>query len=283
MAKPWKRFCEQHKINMFDLLLHKYLRLPYRLNVHIDQNPKSSRATVLLLHGMGNSGASWDEVVKKIPNDIRVISVDLLGFGESPSPRWMKYNISIQAKSVIATLLRENIRQPLIIVGHSMGSLIAVEIAKRYPLIVKSLILCSPPFYSNVESKTLLPNQNALLKQFYKFIIKNPQSIVDAAPLALKLRIVGNAFNVTKENVDVYMAVLESSIIHQSSFEDVKKLRKPIRLLHGRFDPVVIKKNLQEVVVANKHAQLSLIMAGHELMDNYIPAVVKEITEAASS
>jgi len=268
-------------VDMFDLLLHKYLRLPYRLHVHVDQHAKSSKATILLLHGLGNSSASWNEVVKKLPNDMRVISVDLLGFGKSPSPRWMKYNISIQANSVIATLLRENIRQPLIIVGHSMGSMVAVEIAKRYPLLVKSLILCSPPFYSNEESKALLPNQSALLKQFYKFIIKNPQRIVDAAPLALKLRIVGDAFNVTAQNVDVYMAVLESSILHQTSFEDIKKLRKPIRIVHGRFDPVVIKRNLQDVVSANKHAQLTFVLAGHELMDNYIPAVVKEITEAA--
>ncbi|HEY8885910.1 MAG TPA: alpha/beta hydrolase [Candidatus Microsaccharimonas sp.] len=267
---------------MFDLLLHKYLRVPYRLNVHIDQNPKSSKATILLLHGIGNSGASWDEVVRRLPNNVRVISVDLLGFGTSPSPRWMKYDINVQAKSVIATLLRAKIRQPLIIVGHSMGGLVAVEIAKRFPLIVKSLILCSPPFYSNSESKTLLPSQTAILKEFYQVVLKNPHRIVEAVPLALKLKIVGNGFNVTAENVDVYMAVLEASILHQSSFEDVEKINKPIRLIHARFDPVVIKKNLQQVVKINKNAQLSLVLAGHELIDNYIPAVVKEINEATS-
>ena len=89
---------------------------------------------------MGNSGESWDDLITKLTkSDVgaRVISMDLLGFGKSPSPRWLKYDVAIQAKSVIFTLLRAGVRQPLIIVGHSMGSLIAIEITKRYPLLVK--------------------------------------------------------------------------------------------------------------------------------------------------
>jgi len=261
----------------FNLFIHKYLRVPYRLHVHFDQNPKKPRATVVLLHGMGNSGASWDAVVKKLPDNLRVISIDLLGFGKSPSPRWMKYDIKIQAKSVIATLLPLGIRQPMIIVGHSMGSLTAVEIAKRYPIIIKSLILCSPPFYNVSEKKTLLPSQNTILRQFYQFVLKNPQALVSAAPLAVSLRIVGKSFNVTSDNVAVYLAALESSILRQSSLEDVKKLKKPIQLLHGVFDPIVIKKNLDDVVAVNNRVSLKLVAAGHELMDGYIPAVVKAI------
>ncbi|MFZ2126415.1 MAG: alpha/beta hydrolase [Candidatus Microsaccharimonas sp.] len=265
---------------MFNTLIHKYLRVPYRLHVYTDQKAKAPRATVLLLHGMGNSGAAWAEVVKQLPSDIRVISVDLLGFGGSPSPRWLKYNIAIQARSVIATLLGLNIRQPLIIVGHSMGSLIAVEIAKRYPLIVKSLILCSPPFYNAEEKQGILPSQTTLLKDFYKFVLKNPQRIVEAVPLAVKLKIVGDAFNVTEKNVDIYLAVLESSILHQTSFDDAKKLHKPMHIIHGALDPVVVKKNLQEIVKANPNASLSVVMAGHELMGAYVPMVVKAVETA---
>jgi len=266
---------------MFDTFIHKYLHVPYRLHVHTDQQAKSSRATVLLLHGMGNSSASWNEVVKKLPSDIRVISIDLLGFGKSPSPRWMKYNISIQARSVIATLLRMNIRQPLIIVGHSMGSLTAVEIARRYPLIVKSLVLCSPPFYNNEEKQSLLPSQGIMLRDFYRFILKNPQRILDAVPLAVKLKIVGDAFDVTDKNVDIYMAALESSIVHQTSMADVQKLKKPITMIYGALDPVVVKKNLQMITKLNTHATLQTIVAGHELMGAYIPAVVKAVEAVA--
>jgi len=267
-------------INALEILVHKYLHIPYRLHVHVDQNVKSARATVLLLHGMGNSSASWDEVVRKLPNDIRVISVDLLGFGKSPRPHWLKYNIDIQAKSVIATLLRRNIRKQLIIVGHSMGSLTAIEITKRYPILVKSLILCSPPLYSEEEKKSILPSQGQLLKDFYRLILKNPASVVSVVPMAIRLRVVGKSFDVTRETVSIYLAALESSILHQSSLKDLIRLKKPVRLLHGMLDPVVVKKNLDEAVTANTRIRLSQVVAGHELMGAYIPAVVKAVKQA---
>lgn len=262
---------------MFDTLIHRYLRIPYPLHVHVDQKAKRPRATVLLLHGIGNSGAAWDEIVRELPDDIRIISVDLLGFGKSPSPRWMKYDIAIQAHSVVATLLRLNIRHPLIVVGHSMGGLTAVEIAKRYPFIVKSLVLCSPPFYSDEEQRQLLPNPDKVLRDFYRFALKTPAALLTVAPLAIKLKVVGKAFNVTRDNIDIYMAALESSIIHQTSLQDVMKIKKPIQLLHGAFDPVVIKKNLDDIVAANEKADLTVVLAGHELLRSYVPAVVKAI------
>jgi len=262
---------------VFRTFVHKYFHIPYQLHVHVDKKVKNPTATVLLLHGMGNSAASWDEVVEKIPADIRVISIDLLGFGQSPSPRWLKYSTIVQARSVAATLLNMNISQQLIIVGHSMGSLVAVELTKRYPLFVKSLILCSPPFYNNEETKTLLPNPNLVLKRFYKLLQKYPKNVVEVVPLVARLNIVGKAFNVTTDNVDIYLSALEASIVNQTSLHDVKKLKKPIRLLHGIIDPVVIKENLDDIVDTNKHAKLTVVLAGHELMGAYIPAVVKAI------
>jgi len=262
---------------MLDTLIHKYLRIPYQLHVHVDKKVKRPRATVLLLHGMGNSGASWNQVASRLPDDIRIISLDLLGFGKSPSPRWLKYNTVIQAKSVIVTLLKLGINQQVIIVGHSMGSLVAIEMTKRYPLLVKSLILCSPPLYSEVERKTILPNPDQLLRNFYKLIQKYPTRIVDVAPLALKLKIVGSSFDVTDKNIDIYMAALESSILHQTSLVDIQRLQKPIQMIHGRFDPVVVKHNLDRVAQQNDNITLKVILAGHELMGAYIPAVVKAI------
>lgn len=268
---------------MFGTFLHKYLRVPYQLHVHTDRKGVSPRATVLLLHGMGNSGASWDAIVKKLPHDIRVISIDLLGFGRSPSPRWMKYDVRIQAQSVARTLLRMNIKTPLIIVGHSMGSLTAIEIAKRYPLFIKSLILCSPPLYSDAEERELLPSQGTMLRRFYQLVLKNPQSIVQAVPLAVKLKIVGDAFDVTAKNVDIYLAALQSSIIHQTALPDVSRLHKPVHIIHGILDPVVIKKNLDQVVKNNDKATLLVIPAGHEMLGAYIPAIVKAINKAVEA
>ena len=54
-------------------------------------------------------------------------------------------------------------------------------------------------------------------------------------------------------------------------------MKKPVQILHGALDPVVVKKNLDDIVRANGHAKLTVIPAGHELLGTYIPAAVKAI------
>lgn len=57
-------------------------------------------------------------------------------------------------------------------------------------------------------------------------------------------------------------------------------MRKPIRILHGALDPVVIKKNLDAVVAANEKATLTVVMTGHPMTGRYVPALIKEVKEA---
>lgn len=261
---------------MWNAVVHRYLHIPYRLHIYSDKQVSRPKATVLLLHGMGNSGKAWDDLIARLPDDIHVISIDLLGFGNSPSPRWLKYDSVVQARSVIATLLRVRIRQPLILVGHSMGSLVAVEIAKRYPPPVKGLVLCSPPFYTEAERRGL-PDQQKILRDFYSFTLKNPKKFVSTVPLAVKLKIVGSAFNVTNENVDSYMAALSSSIMNQSALSDAARLSKPIRIIYGIFDPLIVKKNLTNLAKQNNRVSLEVVRSGHEINAPYIPAILAAI------
>lgn len=267
---------------MFDTFIHKYLKVPYQLNVHFDQRPKNPKATLVLLHGLGESASAWDEIVKALPDNLRVVSVDLLGFGSSPKPKKMKYNVDVQAKSVIATLLTLNIRQRLIVVGHSMGSLTAIEITKRYPIIIKGMILCSPPLYDKEQSFNYLPEKNKILKSFYKQAIKNPDTFLGAANFATKMKFLNKSFSLTKDNIDVYMASLESSIIHQTSLEDIKRQKKPTRILYGIFDPLIVKRNLNIIIKANKNIKLVSMMTGHELSKAFVPHIIKAIAELES-
>lgn len=262
---------------MFDTLIHRYLRVPYRLRVHVDQKGVRPRATVLLLHGIGDSGAAWDGIVAELPRDVRVISVDLLGFGKSPAPRWLKYNVNVQARSVVRTLLGRRIRHPLIIVGHSMGSLVAVEVARRYPLLVKSLILCSPPLYSDEQRRRLLPNPNKLLRSVYRLLISHPEKLIAISSLVSKVKVVGLPFDITRDNVEVFMSALESSIVNQTTIDDITTLKKPMHMIHGNRDPLVIKANLAAVEAKSANAQLTVVKASHELGGAYVPAIVEVI------
>ena len=266
---------------MWDRIIHHWLRVPYTLHTTVDRRVKKPKATVVFIHGIGHSGEAWQEVIDKLPNDIRIISIDLLGFGQSPKPHWAIYSVRLQAKMFIATVLRLRINGPIIIVGHSLGALVAVEIAKRYPLLVKSLILCSPPFYKqDPVAKRLLPHSDQILKDVYKAIHQRPDQFLKISMLAVKYGLVNKSFSVTDDDVHSYMGALEASIINQTSLKDAIKLKKPMQIIHGALDPVVILKNLKTLIKKNPNAELDIVVAGHEITGLYIPALIKAIANA---
>jgi pimeloyl-ACP methyl ester carboxylesterase len=264
---------------MFDKLIHKWLKVPYTLHVRSIQRPKKPRATILFIHGIGSNGDAWKEVITQLPNDIRIITIDLLGFGDSPQPEWAVYDARTQASSVLATYFKLRIRGKITIVGHSLGSLVAVEMAKRYPLLVRSLILCSPPFYKIDDGRSLVPQADKTLRRLYTSISNNPDQFVKLTAFAIKYKLIDRSYSVTLDNVDSYMAALNAMIINQTSLEDVQTLRMPIKIIRGSLDPFVVAKNLRRIAQNRQNVHLQTIVAGHEVKGFFIPAVVKSIEQ----
>jgi len=255
---------------------HKYLRIPYTLNTYTFQSPKKPRATYVFIHGIGNTLHSWDEVVAKMPNDVQLIGIDLLGFGDSPKPHWALYNAKTQARSVAVTLLGLKLAQRPVLVGHSLGSLVSVEIAKRYPLFIKELVLCSPPFYQPeaVERKALRATDD-LLREVYRFARKYPEQLEKISPMAVKLGLANRALNITQDNVGSYMAALESSIINQTSLDDIARLKMPIQIFYGAFDPVVIGKHIVRLGKEHKNISVKRLLTSHEIVGSYVTTLSK--------
>ncbi|HET8884555.1 MAG TPA: alpha/beta fold hydrolase [Candidatus Saccharimonadales bacterium] len=264
---------------MWESIIHRWLRVPYTLYVRTNRKGKKPRATVLFLHGIGNTGAAWDDVIAKLPSDIRIISIDLLGFGKSPKPKHLVYSARTQARAVISTLITQAIAGRLIIVGHSLGALVAVEVAKRYPMIIRSLILCSPPFYTSEDDKAPLHRERRL-REFYTLVKTHPEQFVKISALAMKYNLSSKSFSVTIDDVDSYIETLESSILNQTALRDAERLKKPMTLIHGRFDPLVIKSNMTKLVEYNNQAELRVVSSGHEVRGRYVSAVVKAINDA---
>ncbi|MFZ1361190.1 MAG: alpha/beta hydrolase [Candidatus Saccharimonadales bacterium] len=263
---------------MVDQLLHRWLRIPYTLNVHYHRKPKNPRATVLFIHGLGNSGDAWRDVISKLPRDIQIISIDLLGFGRSPRPSWALYDAKTQANSVLATYLKLRLTSQVIVVGHSMGSLVAIEMAKRYPLLINSLILCSPPLYDSTTSNTLLPKSDRLLRELYMAVQQRPDDFVRLSAFAMKYNLVNKSFHVTTDTIASYMAALKASIVNQTSYADAYTVTVPTTIIRGSLDPFVVTRNLKRLAKTNSNIQMKSVIAGHEIKGLFVPAVVATIT-----
>jgi pimeloyl-ACP methyl ester carboxylesterase len=270
---------------MWDTLAHRWFKIPYALYVSTYSKAKKPRATILFIHGIGNSGAAWEGVIAQLPDDLRLVTIDLLGFGESKRPAWLVYDAKTQARSVLATYLKLRLSGKVIVVGHSLGALVAIEIAKRYPLLVKALVLYGPPFYKvDATKKYLLASSDKLLRDLYRLVKNHPHETVKIAALALKLGLVNKTFRLTHETAPAYVNALEASIINQTSLSDALKITAPTQIIYGRFDPVVLLKNLRFIEKHNPRVHVTTILAAHEVQGTVATkAVVDAILEAVNN
>lgn len=265
---------------MLDQLIHRYLRIPYKLHMEVIQKPKKSRATVLLIHGIGSSSATWKTVAKSLPDDIKVVTVDLLGFGKSPKPEWVTYDAKRQAQSIVSSYRRKGLRRKAIIIGHSLGGLVAVEIAKQYPSIAKTLILCSPPFYQTDEIKgKSLPRREKVLREIYNAIHNKPDRFAKVTNRAIKYKLIDSNYRFEGDSVRTYAAALEASIVNQTSFMDVASLSVPVDIIHGSLDPVVVKSTLKKLVGQSNNIKLYHVRAGHEVKGKMIPLLIEKLSD----
>jgi len=100
---------------------------------------QSSQDTVLLIHGLGASIRDWEYQIPALKTDYKVLMLDLRGHGKSDKPN-IPYDISLFSEDVVS-LIRELILGPLHVVGHSMGGMIAFQLALDHPSLVKTLTI----------------------------------------------------------------------------------------------------------------------------------------------
>ena len=98
-------------------------------------------APVLAIHGLGGSAGNWSLVAPRITPFANLTAIDLPGHGRSgPAPR---HDLATHARAVIDVIDRVAGR-PVMLLGNSMGALVAELVASSNPAIVSSLVLLAP-------------------------------------------------------------------------------------------------------------------------------------------
>lgn len=99
--------------------------------------------TVLCLHGLGGTKASFLPTVAALASRYRVVAMDLPGFGESDKPIGAPYDAAWFARSAFHTLDALGVRDAHL-VGNSMGGRVAIEAGLIQRDRVRGLVLLSP-------------------------------------------------------------------------------------------------------------------------------------------
>ncbi len=104
-----------------------------QMTVDLAADATGSGPITVLLHGITEDARAWEPLIAPLAEDGTVVAVDLRGHGQSPPAQ--SYDPVSMAEDVHALLERLHLdtADPLI-VGHSMGGLVAVAYGARYPV-----------------------------------------------------------------------------------------------------------------------------------------------------
>lgn len=106
----------------------------------VEISPQAPEHTLLFLHGFGGNATQWRFQMEAFAERNRVIAPDLRGHGRSSRPR-NGYDMESLIDDLEKLLAARQVREPLVVVGHSFGGAIATEYALRRPERVRRLVL----------------------------------------------------------------------------------------------------------------------------------------------
>lgn len=120
---------------------------------------------VVLIHGMVNSSRHWEAVAAPLADGYTVIAPDLIGHGDSATPRG-DYSLGAHAAAVRDLLAAIGV-DGATIVGHSLGGGVAMQFFWQFPQRTERLVLVSSgglgPEVSPLLRTAALPGASGLL------------------------------------------------------------------------------------------------------------------------
>lgn len=246
--------------------LHRFLRRPIRLKVAYDTKNKHPRLTVVFLHGISATSATWRTTIRQLSanpdfENVRFIALDLLGFGKSLQANWLDYDYLDYEKALDNTLKHLKISSPIVLIGHSMGSLIAANYAVDYNsnFNLVNLILVSPPVLMS-EELAKLPD---------KVYTKSYGSLYRLAKDEPAIEVVANfvqrfsSFSSRYIKTPAFERSMDNIILNPENYHTFTKIRIPTLILHGHFDPLVMRSNLKKIATANSQYVRFISVIGH--------------------
>ncbi len=117
-----------------------FVDLPGGIHAHYREQGRVDAPPIVLLHGYGDSYATWERWSDQLQGSFRVISLDLPGHGLTQAPD--DYQPDAVAYAGLIDAFAESLKlAPFALAGNSMGGAVAWQTAVRYPNRLNALLL----------------------------------------------------------------------------------------------------------------------------------------------
>lgn len=245
---------------------------------------------IVLIHGMAASARYWNNLIPSLSKNNRVIAIDLLGFGKSPKPKDVTYDVPTHLASIFETLDNIGINSPFTLVGHSMGALLSLKLARQYPEKVNKLVLLGMPIYKTpVEAKQNITKDSRIREHAYYGQTSHALCATwcwflrpltkHVAPLYLYNQPKDVAQDSLLHTWQSYAESLEHVISNQSVEADLKNLSIPTRLIYGEKEEDITIGNLQSIADLAPNISVDFVDGGHNIGVNGEPVIAQIILQ----
>jgi pimeloyl-ACP methyl ester carboxylesterase len=242
---------------------------------------------VVFIHGACNDHSGWTLLARWFAHHgYGVLAFDLPGHMRSPGP--LLPDVEAMAAWLLAAMDAVGVQRAAL-VGHSMGSLIALQAAGTAPERVTHLVLIGTAYPMAVSDALLATARDNPLKAMQMVNVwsisttaskpgyPNPGSWLHGGGLALMRRV-----QAVGQGQNVFLHGFEACHRYRGGFDAANRVRCPATVVVGRHDQMTTPKAAQEIAAALK-ARTVLVPAGHHLMAEQPDAVLQAVRAALAS
>ncbi len=241
---------------------------------HEAEEQTTTRPPVILIHGAGGIHLSWPPQIRRLADE-KIYALDLPGHGKSEGVG--RQSIDEYADDVIAFMKELKLRAA-VIVGHSMGSAVALTLALKYPkqvlglgllgsgskLRVSPILLETAGNQNTFESAVNMVSENC-------FSSETPQNLIELSKKAMR---------------EIRPPVLLGDFLACNEFDvtnELENIKVPTLIICGAEDkmtPLKFSESLRDGIANSQFHVLE--HAGHMLMleqPNAIADLLKEFID----
>lgn len=176
------------------------------------------RPTIVMVHGVGTSHKYYRPFAKVMQGDFHIIALDLPGFGTTrESDEVLRVD---QLADVVFSFLNKHGLEGCVLLGHSMGTQVVVELAKKYPESCSKVMLFAP---------TINEEDRGPLRQIWRLLQDSWRE-----PFGLRAVVIKDYFLAGSTR----MLKTFGSMLRDDMKGDIKQISAPTLVVSGSRDPI---------------------------------------------
>jgi len=203
----------------------------------------SQKKTVILIHGWPDTWRSWATLIPYLSSRFRIIAVDVIGFGGS-----LQKVESTFADDIIELISHLGLKS-FSLIGHSMGSIIARDIAIKVPEKIEKLILIGSTPSSKttgeaIEKETNILNSNQVDESFASSFQTGTFSDTKQVPAWFVKTVINEAIY---NSIDAWKSGLRFLMTDERSEKEFETITAPTLIVWGKKDTIFPKEQQQKL------------------------------------